>query len=710
MTFSVLSSLRRAFAVALLLALSCAMIPNASAQNRRKRIHVKGGAPAVSQAATQTPNWVFASPMPTAREGLAAVGFNNKLYALGGRNGGGNLNTLEVFNPSTNSWTTAAPLPTARQGLAAVTLDNKIYAVGGSNGVSLNTVEVYDPATNTWSTGTPMLTARAYLAAAVLGNKIYAVGGSNADGDLNTVEVFDPVANAWSPVAPTAIARNGTAVVVLNNNLYAIGGGSSSSETFTNRVEVYDPTQNIWTEAPAMLTARGFLAAAVFLNNIYAFHGRGASVFGGGFGPLARLEIYDPVSNSWSQPNREPSVFRQRLAASALDNKIYVLGGTNGAGFLNSMEVSTLPSNPGDVLISEFRFSGAGGAQDEFIELYNNTDASIYVGSNDHIGGWRLRTANGALDLLIPDGQFIPARGHYLIANSNGYSLGGYPNDQPGCAGGNCSTPNLNYAADIPETGIGLALFRSGASLALEDRLDAVGPVGEANGLYKEGNGVPAISGGAGNNYSFYRSLSAGRPADSNANESDFILVSTGSSPSGARLGAPAPENINSPVQRNVSIKASLVDPSCAGFGTAASACARVRSAAGANPQNAAFGTLAIRRKFTNMTGANVTRLRFRVVDITTTPEPGVADLRAVGGTGGFDATLSSGDTATIQRLTLEQPPNQTSGGGFNSTLSANTVTLGQPLFPNASINVEFILGVMTNGNFRFAVNVEALP
>jgi hypothetical protein len=553
-----------------------------------------------------------------------------------------------------------------------------------------------------------MPTPRAFLAAAVLGNKIYAVGGANASGDLNTTEVFDPLTNIWSPLDSTNIPRYGSALVALNDRLYVIGGGSSSSDTFTNRMEVYDPVSNLWTDAPSMATPRAFLGAAVFFGVIYAINGRSPAVFGTGNGPLANVE-YDPPSNTWSFPNQGANVFRQKLAASALDNKLYVLGGSNVGGFLNSMEMLALPPNPGDVLISEFRFGGANNLQDEFIELYNNTDAGIIISTTDGTGGWNLRTSNGALDVPIPNGEFIPARGHYLIINIGGYSLGGYPNSQPGCVGGNCSSGDRGYAGDISESGVGMALFRSGTNFALETRLDAVGFVNETNGLYKEGNGLPPIS-GAGNNYSFHRTLLSGLPADSNANESDFILVSTSGNPSGARLGAPAPENISSPIQRNSSINASLVDPQCAGFGTPTSACARVRSAAGANPLNAAFGTLAIRRKFTNRTGVNVTRLRFRIVDITTRTEAGVADLRAVGGTGSFEATLTNSGTATIQRLTLEQPPIQTGGGGFNSTLSADTITLGQSLAPDASINVEFILGVMTNGNFRFFVNVEALP
>ena len=45
---------------------------------------------------------------------------------------------------------------------------------------------------------------------------------------------------------------------------------------------------------------------------------------------------------------------------------------------------------------------------------------------------------------------------------------------------------------------------------------------------------------------------------------------------------------------------------------------------------NSTFGTLDIRRTVTNVTGENVTRLRWRIIDITTYPAPtGIADLRA---------------------------------------------------------------------------------
>ncbi len=63
----------------------------------------------------------------------------------------------------------------------------------------------------------------------------------------------------------------------------------------------------------------------------------------------------------------------------------------------------------------------------------------------------------------------------------------------------------------------------------------------------------------------------------------------------------------------------------------------------------------------------------------------------------------------TVQGTTLEQPPVQNSGGGFNSSLSSGTVTLQTPLADGESIDVRFLLGIQQTGTFKFFINVEAL-
>jgi hypothetical protein len=42
--------------------------------------------------------------------------------------------------------------------------------------------------------------------------------------------------------------------------------------------------------------------------------------------------------------------------------------------------------------------------------------------------------------------------------------------------------------------------------------------------------------------------------------------------------------------------------------------------------------------------------------------------------------------------------------------MGAGSITLGTPLMPGQSINLQFVLGVNKTGSFKFFFNVEALP
>ncbi len=366
------------------------------------------------------------------------------------------------------------------------------------------------------------------------------------------------------------------------------------------------------------------------------------------------------------------------------------------------------------IIVSEFRLRGAAGARDEFIELYNNSDGPTSVCTNDGSGGWTLaaRTASGASAspvFTVPNGTVIPARGHYLAVNASpagGYSLSAHP-----AGSGTTATGDLTYNTDI-EDDSGIALFKTAnpANFNAANRLDAAGFAGAAGAvadLYREGGGLTPV-GTQNGEYSFYRTATSASgyvPKDTGSNATDFLLVSTlGSVFSGVQstLGTPGPENLSSPPRRDATVVAALLDPA---VGSAAPP-NRARDFTVGSPNYATFGTMSMRRTVTNYTGAPVTRIRFRVVDITTYPSGGLADLRAIS-SGSEVLMLSSGQVVTVQGTTVEEPPTLLAGGGYNSTL---TLTLAQPLAPGASANVQLTVGIQRGGSFRFIVSVEALP
>jgi endonuclease G len=331
-------------------------------------------------------------------------------------------------------------------------------------------------------------------------------------------------------------------------------------------------------------------------------------------------------------------------------------------------------------------------AGNEFIELYNQTSENVVL------TGWTLRASTGTTLLTLP-AALISAHGHYLVGGT-GYGLSSY------------AAPDASLISDIPD-GAGVALFNNSTTFNLSTRLDAVGFSGVADPVYREGAGLaPAGGVTTDGEISFVRRMPNGTLADSDDNQADFLFVASDAAIYNARqskLGAPGPENTSSPVDANVLFPLILLDlskPAVASpnrlrdFGNAASPNA---------PNRPASGTLSIRRTVVNNTGANVTRLRFRVIDITTLPATGSdADLRAQT-SGPITVTVTGGGSRSVQGTTLEQSATQPLGGGINSSLVVDSVTLANPLANGSSLDVQFLLDVATEGSTRFLVKTEVV-
>jgi hypothetical protein len=367
-------------------------------------------------------------------------------------------------------------------------------------------------------------------------------------------------------------------------------------------------------------------------------------------------------------------------------------------------------------VISDLRLRGPSGANDEFIRIYNNTGAPITVAASSGTG-WGVAASDGVTRCTIPNGTVIPTNGSFLCANSGGYSLTGNPS----------GAADATYATDIPDNA-GIALFDNntgGASYALGTRLDAVGSTSEGNAVYKEGAGYPALAPFS-IDYSFTRDrcgkggsitnnaacTSPGLPLDTNDNAADFVFVDTNGTSAGAgqRLGAPGPANLAAPVTGSI-ITNALLDSCVANAPPNV-----VRDFASDPPNNSTFGTLDVRRTFTNTSGAPITALRFRIIDLTTFPAPsGTADTRPRTSTNmvvTVDRPPCGAGTSniTVFGTTLDQPPSQPNGGGFGSTFTVPSVTIGTPLAAGASIDLRFLLGLQQTGFARFAIVAEGTP
>jgi uncharacterized repeat protein (TIGR01451 family) len=397
----------------------------------------------------------------------------------------------------------------------------------------------------------------------------------------------------------------------------------------------------------------------------------------------------------------------------------------------DSQAVGTITTaNAGGVFtISELRSRGPAGAGDDFVELYNNTTSQLTVAASDSSGGYGVYkmgsdcNATPVLVATIPNGTVMPARAHYLVRGS-AYSLSNY-------GGTNAAAGDLTMTSDI-EDDRNVAVFSTAnvVNISSANRLDAVGFGSNAGGvcdLMREGSNIPPV-GALNIEYSYFRKecdfagvcTASGYPKDTNNNSVDFMFADTAiTNISGVpqKLGAPGPQNLASPLRRDDSgVGLPLLD----GTVSSASMPNRERDFT-PNGSTAPNGTLYVRRRVQNSTGSTLTKLRFRVVEFTTGPTTptGIADLRLVTSP---TVTLSVNDpttcastgtpttapcTVTAQSTVLETPPTQSQGGGYNSTV---TVAIPGGLASGASVDVNFALGVVQGGSFRFLVIIEALP
>lgn len=187
------------------------------------------------------------------------------------------------------------------------------------------------------------------------------------------------------------------------------------------------------------------------------------------------------------------------------------------------------------VVISEFATRGPASATDEFVELYNPTDAAI------SIAGWKLqyKSATGTTwndRAILPAGTTIAAHGYFLIVNQTSYA---------GSVAG-------DYSSGLWTSGTGMA--DNGHERIVDASLVEVDMVGWGSTAIAPEGGVPAPNHGtSANNLSVERKAFAGSTADSlaaggahallgngqdtNVNGSDYVTQTHGRDPQNSGSG-----------------------------------------------------------------------------------------------------------------------------------------------------------------------------
>jgi hypothetical protein len=186
------------------------------------------------------------------------------------------------------------------------------------------------------------------------------------------------------------------------------------------------------------------------------------------------------------------------------------------------------------LLISAFRLSGPGGANDWFVELFNF--GATPVSTNGLTLGLAGQSGKDVLSVALPSDQLIAPYSTYLIAGST-YMLKG------AAARANGVILDQQQAALPFERAAAVALFAGLPTNA--NRLDAAS-MSLGNENFSEGEALPSLNGSLREHAFMRRFIAATLPQDSQNNRADFVLVAPTSEPLNGQapiVGSVAPRN-----------------------------------------------------------------------------------------------------------------------------------------------------------------------
>ena len=187
---------------------------------------------------------------------------------------------------------------------------------------------------------------------AVVGRKLYFMGGLEADRDTDSaahwvldLDEWAKGSAEWTAAAPMPGPRNQFGMVVLGGKIYAMGGQfhHDSMQLDQARVDIYDPRSDSWSSGPALPKGHSHAEGGTFVHGGRIYMVGGHTTPEGGkksmeaeilsFAPGGQWEVVAVLPTPLSSP-----------AATIIDGKLYVCGGSrNGRGVQAEMWVLSAP-------------------------------------------------------------------------------------------------------------------------------------------------------------------------------------------------------------------------------------------------------------------------------------------------------------------------------------------------------------------------------
>nr|XP_019956159.1 PREDICTED: kelch-like protein 9 [Paralichthys olivaceus] len=211
--------------------------------------------------------WLQIASLNEKRTFFHLSALKGKLFAVGGRNASGEIDTVECYNLRKNEWTFVTSMVEPHYGHAGTVHGNLMYISGG---ITRDTFQkelwCYDAAADTWSRRADMRELRGLHCMCTVGDRLYVMGGNHFRGssdydDVLGCEYYSPETDQWSVVAPMPRGQSDVGVTVFNGQIYVVGGYSWNSRCMVEIVQRYDPEQDAWDRVFNVLEPLGGIRA-----------------------------------------------------------------------------------------------------------------------------------------------------------------------------------------------------------------------------------------------------------------------------------------------------------------------------------------------------------------------------------------------------------------------------------------------------------------
>jgi hypothetical protein len=275
-------------------------------------------------------SWTLGATVPNTHEEGAAVALGGLVYDISGSTndcsdaGCGSFQTaVDVYNPTTDTFTSAAPIPNPRgEDPSAVVVNGSIYMLGGINGGgTVNPIDVFTPGTG-WSTlpaasNLPAGFIGAENCAAAMGSNIYYFDSATAKvGILNTAT--SPPSWSESAALPGLSPSLFCSAVTDGTKIVIVGPGNGSADANSQRVLVYTPSSGALKLAQGTTVPTAEQSADLL---------KGVVVVAGGDFNLSAVEGVEPGQGSVATFSPLPEKRDDAAGGSVVNGKFYIVGG-----------------------------------------------------------------------------------------------------------------------------------------------------------------------------------------------------------------------------------------------------------------------------------------------------------------------------------------------------------------------------------------------